>query len=551
MVHHGVRSREATLVRRRKYRSRQTITSSLSVASRSVVNCKKQRLVGVETFNVRTLRTDIRAFELKKLAADIKIYVHVIQEHRRSKSDVDFQRNFPNGWQILLGTPSAPGVGGIGFLLSSRCSPWLHDYKFVTDRVAVASLDISNRRLHIICVYAPTASFTLSGTTESVDFYDCVSTFISNIPSRDLQIVCGDFNPLLQRDGHRVKNSCGIPTVNSDNLAQFIKANDLILMNGYIRQKTNQLPTFREPNEPVTRLDWILSKNIDKSHFSKINDVMSKIVRSDHTVLIANIDNKWKRFSAKVAPKTDWSQLGNTEGRSRFVENLQKSREEGQDFVNAVRYASNALPFKRRRSSYLWYDNPELDNARRQVRSCTDKYGVSSRQYADAIANMEALHASAAAKAASEIMDEIGLHTEQCKPAAAWRAINRLTGRKFKPFYCLSAASITDRKRQLTNHYSAILNSQQNQQQQQYRLLCSHQWQQRNSIQESAQFTTTEIRAALRTSRNDTSTGLDDIPNRVLKIPELEGEVTDMLNRHSKALNIENTIPDDWRNIII
>ena len=164
---------------------------------------------------------------------------------------------------------------------------------------------------------------------------------------------------------------------------------------------------------------------------------------------------------------------------------------------------------------------------------------------------MEALHASAAAKAASEIIVEIDLHTEQCNPAAAWRAINRLTGRKFKPFNCLSAASIADRKRQLTNHYTAILNSQHNEQLQHYRLPYSQQWQQRNSIQESAPFTTTEIRAALRTSRNDTPPGLDDIPNRVLKIPELEGEVTDMLNRHSKALNNENTIPDDWRKSVI
>ena len=86
---------------------------------------------------------------------------------------------------------------------------------------------------------------------------------------------------------------------------------------------------------------------------------------------------------------------------------------------------------------------------------------------------------------------------------------------------------------------------------QHYCLPYSQQWQQRNSIQESAPFTTTEICAALRTSRNDTSPGLDDIPNRVLKIPELEGEVTDMLNRHSKALNNENTIPDDWRKSVI
>ena len=531
MVHHGVRSREAAHVRRRKYRSRQTITSSLSVASRSVVNLKKQRLAKVGTFNLRTSRTDFRAFELQKLAADLKVDVLVIQEYRRSTSDVDFQRNLPKGWQILLGAPSVPGVGGIGFLLSSWCSSWLLDYKFVTDRVAVAS----NRRLHIICVYAPTASVTLSDTIESDDFHDCVSTLISNIPSRDLQIVCGDFNAPLKKDGHRVKNICGIPTVNSDHLAQFIEANDLIPMNGYLRQKMNQLSTFRGPNERVTRLDWILSKNIDKSYITKINNVMPKIVRSDHTVLIANIDIKWMRFSAKIAPKTDWSQLGNTECRSRFVLNFQKSREEWQDLVNALRYASNALPFKWRRSSYLWYDNPEFYNARRQVQSCSDKYGVSSRQYADAITNLEALHVTAAAKAASEIIDEIGLHIEQCKPAAAWRAINRLTGRKFIPFNCLSAAGIADRKRQITNHYSAILNSQHNQQQQQNRLLFSQQWQQRNSNQKSAPFTTTDIRAALRTSRNDTSPGLDDIPNRVLKIPELEGEVTDMLNRHFKA----------------
>ena len=135
------------------------------------------------------LRADFRAFKLQKLAADLKIDVLVIQEHRRSKSDVDFQHHLPKGWHILFGAHSAPGVGGIGFLLSPQCSPWLLDYKFVTDRVAVASFDIGNRRLHIICVYVPTASVTLSDTTESVDFYDCVSMLISNILCRDLHIV--------------------------------------------------------------------------------------------------------------------------------------------------------------------------------------------------------------------------------------------------------------------------------------------------------------------------------------------------------------------------
>ena len=103
------------------------------------------------------------------------------------------------------------------------------------------------------------------------------------------------------------------------------------------------------------------------------------------------------------------------------------------------------------------------DYARWQVQCCTDKYGFSSRQYAEVITNLEALHISGAKKAASKIMAEIGLHREQCTSAVARRAIyRRLTGGKFN---CLSAASIADRKRQLTNHYSAILNSQHNQQQ--------------------------------------------------------------------------------------
>ena len=203
-----------------------------------------KRLVREGTFNVRTLRTYFRAFKLQELAADLMIDVLVIQEHRRSKYEVNFRRNFPKGWQIILGAASAPGVGGIGYLLSSRCSPWLLNYKFVTERTTVASFDIGNRRMHIICVYASIASVTLSDTTESVDFFDCVSTLISNIPSRDLQIVCGDFNAPLQREGHRETNSCGIPTVNSEYLAKFIEAIDLIPMNGYLRQKTNQLPTF-------------------------------------------------------------------------------------------------------------------------------------------------------------------------------------------------------------------------------------------------------------------------------------------------------------------
>ena len=59
-----------------------------------------------------------------------------------------------------------------------------------------------------------------------------------------------------------------------------------------------------------------------------------------------------------------------------------------------------------------------------------------------------------------------------------------------------------------------------------------------------------EVRSALRTSHNDTSPGIDNVLNNVPKISVLEGDVTDTLICHSKALNSENSIPDDWKKFV-
>ena len=77
--------------------------------------------------------------------------------------------------------------------------------------------------------------FTLPDATEFVYFYDCDSIMISDIQSRDLRIVCGDFNALLHREGHGVKNCCGNHAANINHLDQFIVANSFIPINVYLR----------------------------------------------------------------------------------------------------------------------------------------------------------------------------------------------------------------------------------------------------------------------------------------------------------------------------
>ena len=63
-------------------------------------------------------------------------------------------------------------------------------------------------------------------------------------------------------------------------------------------------------------------------------------------------------------------------------------------------------------------------------------YGVSFLQYIDAITNLLALYVSASTKTATKIIDEICLHSKQCKKSAAMKAKTRLTSMKFHSFIC-------------------------------------------------------------------------------------------------------------------
>ena len=49
---------------------------------------------------------------------------------------------------------------------------------------------------------------------------------------------------------------------------------------------------FSMKKERFTRLEWIICKSIDMSHIANIDEVMSIIARTDHTVLIAKNDIK-------------------------------------------------------------------------------------------------------------------------------------------------------------------------------------------------------------------------------------------------------------------
>ena len=48
-------------------------------------------------------------------------------------------------------------------------------------------------------------------------------------------------------------------------------------------------------------------------------------------------------------------------------------------------------------------------------------------------------------------------HTQECRSAEAWKAINLFCGRKFRFTNCVNVESIDDMKLRLKDHYAAVL----------------------------------------------------------------------------------------------
>ena len=97
-----------------------------------------------------------------------------------------------------------PGVDGIGFVISPRCSYKLISSLLFTTRIENRMFDISQRQIHILSIYVPTAIDAHSN--ETMSFYDRLSSIVDAIPTRDHLFLCGDFTVTLPVDEVRVKN---------------------------------------------------------------------------------------------------------------------------------------------------------------------------------------------------------------------------------------------------------------------------------------------------------------------------------------------------------
>ena len=89
----------------------------------------------IATFNCRTLKSDYRVLELIELVRKKRIGVLAIHEHTRTKTALVTDMDIPTGYRLFMNDTHSPGVGGIGFVISPRCSYKLISSEFFSTRI--------------------------------------------------------------------------------------------------------------------------------------------------------------------------------------------------------------------------------------------------------------------------------------------------------------------------------------------------------------------------------------------------------------------------------
>ncbi|CAH2105471.1 unnamed protein product [Euphydryas editha] len=132
----------------------------------------------------RTLSTYERLIELTEALKNIKFDILGLSEVRRFGNKID-----DYGELILCYTGETAGKHGVGFIVKQHWKKHIESYIGISERVAILNLNINNRKISLIQVYAPTES----ASKDDIDkFYETLNEAMK-IAHKEVHVM-GDFN---------------------------------------------------------------------------------------------------------------------------------------------------------------------------------------------------------------------------------------------------------------------------------------------------------------------------------------------------------------------
>ena len=199
----------------------------------------------------------------------------------------------------------------------------------VNDRIITARFKTAVSCMTIYQVYALTMN---ADDDEMSNFYDKLQETISNVPTKDMIIMMGDFNAKVGKSDHssnEVVGGYGIGQRNErgDRLVAFCALNELVISNTQFKQpKENRCWTWQSPNgRDKNQIDYIMISKKWRGSLRNSRAYPSADIGSDHQLVLANLKLKLKRNSKKTTMnRADIRRLKDVEVKYRYQEEIEK-----------------------------------------------------------------------------------------------------------------------------------------------------------------------------------------------------------------------------------
>ena len=216
------------------------------------------------------------------------------------------------------------GLYGVGFLIKKKFKKNIHNFKGISERIALLQLKFEKCSLSIIQAYAPTER----STEEEIDnFYEELE--VAHELADKKVIVMGDFNAKIGSYKTNIypimgRHSFGEPNERGDRLINYALQHKLSIMNTFFKKKLSHRWTWRSPDQKIrNEIDFIMINN-----YKQITnlEILSNIhFPSDHrlvraTVLLRNPPKSRKNFS--TLPKFPTTEIEIIEYKKNLETNL-------------------------------------------------------------------------------------------------------------------------------------------------------------------------------------------------------------------------------------
>ena len=119
-----------------------------------ISNTITMKVGNIATLNVRGINNDNDKLVLVQDAAKYKADIIALSETHIPQEECLYEIRGEKGSYILYSCNKAENTyHGVGFLIRKELEP---DFKRITERIAIAVIQMKTRKIHIVAVYAPT-----------------------------------------------------------------------------------------------------------------------------------------------------------------------------------------------------------------------------------------------------------------------------------------------------------------------------------------------------------------------------------------------------------